>query len=523
MAGLLGFLAFPPASLWPLIFLAWVPLLAAAFGGAERSFGRLFRLGWLGAASYFVLLLHWILLLANDEVTIPGIMLPALFVMAAYLALFFGFALAIAGWLGRRGPLPAELWFPITWTLADHARSVGETAFPWGSLGYALARHPFAIQGAAFTGIFGLTTWIAIANGLAALAWKARGGARWTWAASAAVLVLAPLLWGGAVVTQHPTQARLVAAGEGPASGAGGAVRFTLLQANTSREIKWKPGYRKIVVDDLDAKTRQAARDFDPDLIVWPETAAPVRVTWEPEIAESLDVTVKSIGRWVLVGTLDAIVTGPESYDDYNAALLFTPEAKLRQRYFKSHLVPFGEITPWKRYVPALAKLDFGQSEFTPGVEQTIFDGPRGCRFRVLICFESIFGDLARRGVVDGAGYLVNITNDFWFGRSAGPVQHADMAILRAVENRTPLIRCANSGLSFFVDPYGRVMGETELFTFALPTAELPPGSGGTFFTRHGEWWTRLLLGLGLVLAIVAGARSLGAKRAARERPLVAG
>lgn len=507
LSGLLAFLAFPPVGAWPLIFVAFVPLVLALRSAAPRGFGRLFRLGWLGAFAYFTLLLHWILFLANDEVTIPGIMLPALFVLAAYLALYFGLALGLAGWLGQRGPIPLEVWFALLWTLADRVRDLGETAFPWGTLGYALARHPSAIQGAAYGGVYALTLWIAAVNAAFAIGVRGFCGARRAQGGIAVgaglLLLLLPLAWGSAVVGAIPPSIRLVTAGTGAADGAA-HLRATLLQANTSREIKWKPGYRKLVVDDLNEKTAEAARDFEPDLIIWPETAAPVRIPWEKEIGASVRETIASIGRPVLVGTLDAVITGPNSYEDFNAAILFGPEGEIEQRYYKAHLVPFGEVTPWKRYVPLLTKLDFGQSEFTPGREATIFEGPGGARFRVLICFESIFGEISRQGVRDGARYLVNITNDFWFGRSAGPVQHADMAILRAVEDRTPLLRCANSGLSFFVDPAGRVVGETELFTFALPTAEVAPGLGGSSFTRHGEAWMRALALLAALLAGVA-------------------
>lgn len=519
LSGLLAFLAFPPAGLAPLALVALVPLMRVVFDREVRSPFRAFRLGWLGAAGFFVLLLHWLLLLANDEVTIPGIMLPALFVVAAYLGLYFGLAAGLAHWLGRRTRVPGELWLCVTWLLVDWLRSSGEIGFPWGGLGYAFARMPMVIQIAAWTGVWGITFWILCVNALVTLAWRYGGERRW--GAAAAGLVLLPPIFGALVLQGAEDSVRAVAP---PAERSGAAaiaedeIVATLVQANTPREIKWKVGYRKTVIDDLLEKTRQAAREHDPDLVVWPETAAPIRIPWEKELARSVQETVAEVGRWVLVGTLDAKVLGPEEYEDYNAALLFTPAAEVRQRYYKRHLVPFGEITPFKRILPILARLDFGQSEFTPGREATIFVGPKGARFRVLICFESIFPELAREGVRDGAGVLVNITNDFWFGRSAGPLQHGDMAVLRAVENRVPMLRCANSGLSFFVDPYGRVSSVTPLFTAGLPTAAVRPRGGGSPYTRHGDVGPWILGGvfvLGVVLAL--------AKPAAPGRADVAG
>jgi len=493
--------------------------MRVVFDPAVRSSARAFRLGWLGAAGFFLLLLHWLLLLANDEVTIPGIMLPALFVVAAYLGIYFGLASALAHWLGRRTRVPGELWLCLTWVLVDWLRSSGEIGFPWGGLGYAFARMPTVIQIAAWTGVWGITFWIVCVNALVSLAWRRRVWRRLGLAA--AVLAVIPPVFGALSLRGADRSVRAVSPpGERSGSEAidSDEIVATLVQANTPREIKWKVGYRKTVIDDLLAKTREAARDHDPDLIVWPETAAPIRIPWEKELARSVQDTVAELGRWVLVGTLDAKVLGPEEYEDYNAALLFTPTAEVRQRYYKRHLVPFGEITPFKRMLPILARLDFGQSEFTPGREATIFEGPKGARFRVLICFESIFPELAREGVRDGAGVLVNITNDFWFGRSAGPLQHGDMAVLRAVENRVPMLRCANSGLSFFVDPYGRVSQVTPLFTAGLPTAGVRPRAGGSPYTRHGDVGLAVIAGL-LALGVVVGL----AKPAAPGRADVAG
>jgi apolipoprotein N-acyltransferase len=426
-------------------------------------------------------------------------MVPALLFLSGYLALFFALAAALPGWVERRTGLPAAVTFPAFWTLADFLRSRGVLGFPWGSLGYALAPHPAALQPAAWTGLWGLTLWVVAGNALFASAVRAweerRTRAVLLRAGAALLLVLAPVLFGLAVLSRAPR----------PSADAGEGLRFALLQPNTPREIKWKDGFEGAVVGDLLARTGQAAA-AEPDLVVWPETSAPLLLFWDADLAARVARTLRGLGRWTLVGTLDARLVPGGGMESYNAAVLYDPQGKPVQRYYKQRLVPFSERMPLSGKLPWLNALNFGQSDFTPGREPGLFRaGER--RFSVLICFESIFPELARQRVAAGAEYLVNTTNDFWFGRSAGPVQHAEMAILRAVENRTPVARCANSGISFFVDPYGRVLQRTGLFVEAMPVARLAPGRGGSFYTRHGEWLIAALalLGLGMVAAAVRG------------------
>jgi apolipoprotein N-acyltransferase len=513
VSGLLQFLAFPPVGASWIAFVALVPLFWAAYGpGARPGFRRRFLIGFTAEAVYFAALLHWILYLSNQEVTIPGLMVPALLFMSAYLAAFFAFAIALAGTCQDRGGSPAPLLLPVFWVLMDYLRSLGVLGFPWGSLGYALAPHPEALQISAWTGFWALPLWILIVNALlfSALSAWLTGGRRGAAAraAAAAGVFAAPLVLGAIVLASAPPVSADAPRG----------FRMVMIQANTSREIKWKPGYEGIVIDDLLQRTRSAAEE-DPDLIVWPETAAPVLVLWDRPLAERVSATIAELKRWVLVGTLDARLFPGGRVEDYNAAILYDPEGIPIKRYYKRQLVPFSEAMPFQKEIPWINALNFGQSDFTSGREKDLFT-VKGRRFSVLICFESIFPRLAREAVAGGAQVLINTTNDFWFGRSAGPVQHAEMAIHRAVENRTPLARCANSGISFFVDPYGRVFGRTGLFVEAMPSARLAPGSGGSFYTRHGDW---IVIGL-LLAALVSLAQTLRAgglplaRRFARRR-----
>ncbi|MDM7914483.1 MAG: apolipoprotein N-acyltransferase, partial [Candidatus Eisenbacteria bacterium] len=300
------------------------------------------------------------------------------------------------------------------------------------------------------------------------------------------VLFLAPWVHGSIVLSQAPRDTI-----DGPAG-----IDVAILQPNTSREIKWDPRYREIVIDDLLRRTREAG-EKRPDLIVWPETAVPMVLLQEPVYLAQVEETVRAIHTPLLAGTLDYERT-PDGYLAHNSAALFGADGRLVDRYDKQRLVPFSERMPFQKQAPWLSSLNFGQSDFSPGSRYVLFPVERA-RIGVLICFESIFPELAQRFVAHGANLLVNITNDFWFGDTAAPVQHAEMAIFRAVETRTPLLRCANTGISMVVDPWGRVSHQTRTFVEAridvrVRTVDRPRPP---FHVRHGAWLTIALTGLG--------------------------
>ena len=186
----------------------------------------------------------------------------------------------------------------------------------------------------------------------------------------------------------------------------------------------------------------------------------------------------------------------------WNAAGAWGSDGSLSEIYAKRHLVPFGERMPFEWLVPALGKLELGQAEWEPGRRTVLFPGPAG-PFACLVCFESIFPDLARNDVRAGSRMLVVVTNDEWFGRSAALAQHAAMASFRAVENGVPLLRCANTGITEIVAPDGRVTARARAWEPAVLVGELPAATGPTPYDRLGDWpgALALLSVLGLALA----------------------
>lgn len=490
--------AFPPLRVWPMVFVAWVPLwLGIAREQANLRWRQAFLRGWgMGFVAY-ALILHWLLALSNEEVTIPGLMYPSLALIAFYLALFQGAAAAAAVALARASRVPFLVLAPLATVLAEWLRSVGPLGFPWGSPVYALARIPLLIQSASLLGFSGLT-FLLLATGALLLA--ALRGRRLA-AAAAGGLVGLVALHGALVLARHPVGGREL--DRRP-------VRVLVAQPNIPREIKWKPEKRQEVIARVFAHGAQAVAAGRAaggyDLFVWPETVFPIPIFDDRQLAASVRAFVDTLGSPLLIGTQETVWErqgGKPSYAAFNSAVLIDSGGSCSLPYRKIALVPFSERMPLQKIAPFLNAIDFGQSDFSAGT------GPENFRsgdeeIATLICFESVFPPLARQAVRQGATLLVNITNDFWFGRSAGPVQHAEMSILRAVENRVPLVRCANTGISFVVDPWGRVSHVTPVFETAAFVATVAAG-GGSFATRHGDWTVGLFalgVGLALVLAV---------------------
>jgi apolipoprotein N-acyltransferase len=427
--------------------------------------------------------------------THPWVIYPAVLVLAAYLGLFvalFGF---IVRFVRRRIGWSPLVTAPAAWAAAEWVKSWGPLGCPWGNLGYALAREPVWIQAASVVGASGLTVWIVTVNALLAGALAARTKtSRALRVLAAAGIVAAPILWGSA---------RLRGADGHP------SLTVALIQPNIRSDEKWDPARQEKSVTTLTRLTLAAARrEPRPDLVVWPETALPFYVRLEPAKLIRLFDLARQAGVPLLIGYPDAQLTTQGSVITHNAAGLVLPNGTIAGQYEKIHLVPFGERIPFQGVFPFLGRIDLGQAEWTPGDAYTVLS-LRGSAFSVLICFESIFPELARRFAGEGAQFLVNITNDEWFGPTAAPWQHSDMAILRSAELGMGMARCANTGISMFIDPYGRVTAETPLFHEATLVGTLHLATRPTFYAVWGEALAFLCVGLVTVLLALAWYRPL--------------
>jgi apolipoprotein N-acyltransferase len=488
----------------PLVFVALVPLLVwmqreskgppAPTAPVEKPRGGGW-IPWITGIVFNAILFWWLVRLPATAMTHPWIIFPGLLVLAAYL----GFYVALFGWLAwfirRRTGWSPLVVAPAVWGATEWLKSSGPLGCPWGNVSYALAEHPAWIQGASLAGAPGLSIWIVCVNALFAGAITSR---RWfsrvALAVLAILLTVLPVLWGRARVRAFS-----------PAE----SVRVALVQPNIGSEEKWDVAHQERSVRALARLSREAVtQDPKPDLIVWPETALPFYVRLETPKLQRLFDLARDLRVPILTGYPDATFSMSGGPITHNSAGLVLPSGAIALQYDKIHLVPFGERIPFQGILPFLGKLDLGQAEWTPGTKAVLFPLKRA-PFGVLICFESIFPELARDYAVDGARFLVNITNDEWFGPTAAPRQHADMAILRSVEQGMGMARCANTGISMIIDPVGRVTQRTPLFREALVTGDVVLGSEPTLFRLWGDWLTGLCLGLCLVLTLLGWYRPL--------------
>ena len=481
LSGALLSLAFPCHPDHPLAFLyhplwahcALVPLLLSLQG---RGFKAGFAAGWISGLVWNLLSLYWV---AYTQGGGPAVV-AGTGLMAAYLGLFTGLCIGLFNVLAARWGAKALALLPLLWTGQEYLLSLGELGFPWLLLGHSQAALPHFIQYATWTGIFGVSCWVVGLNALFYLALVERR------------VFLAGIALGYLLPWVHAQSAMAA-----PVPDAG--LRIGLIQPNTTYADKWGPNGLERTFSALATLSRQATKR-DPELLVWPETALPCDPIRRAGCRGRVQALVEELDVPVLTGAPHA---------NYNAAFFVQPGAVTLPSYAKMHLVPFGERTPYRDAIPLLRDIDWtrltgdlGPAEFARGTEHAVFAHPQH-PFAVLICFESIFPNLVRQHVAAGARVLVNITNDSWFGRSAGPYQHALINAMRAVENRTAIARAATTGISLFIDPFGRTYEATDLFTPAIAVATVPVGQPATFYTRHGDLfaWGCLLI---VLVAFVA-------------------
>jgi apolipoprotein N-acyltransferase len=477
----------------PLGFLAWVafvPLLEAldrrlSTGTSLRS---VFGIGYAFAFVFYLLGIHWIARLSEVAITVPWLKYPAWVFAAGYLAVFGGLSAVLAGALVRMARLPLMVAFPAAFLFVEELRASGELGFPWFQPGYTQHAYVPVIQLASLGSVSLVTLWLLVINVLAWRAWRGTARAR---AALGAVLLLAlPWAWGARVLDAAP-----------PANGP----PVALVQPNIPGEMKWSGKHQGEILDRiLSLSARAAADTARPGIVIWPETATGTYLRREPGQAIAVLDFCRRAQVAIFTGLAEYSIGSDGVIHHFNAAGLFLPDGTMSPVYAKRHLVPFGERMPFQWLVPALGHVELGQAEWTPGVEPVLFTGGTGS-FGCLVCFESIFPDLARDDVRRGATWLVNITNDEWFGRSTALYQHAAMAVFRAVENHVPIARCANTGLTILIDGHGRVRGRLPVWSEGVLVSRLSPAGPPTLYTRVGDWpgvLAALIVAIGLVVGV---------------------
>ena len=493
LAGALLALSFPKPDFSVLAWFAFVPLLLAI---AKKSPARAFRLGLVCGLTAYGGILYWLNIVMTLYGKLPWAISFCLFlILAAYLGLF----VAIVVMLVRRGEIAGIsplLSFPTLWVGFEYLRSFLLSGFPWASLGYTQYRVLPLIQIADITGVYGLSFLIALAN--VVLLWIIKGAVmrgHSVYPAKSAALLLLLL-----VLTLGYGFMRLNSVENGA------PLKVALVQGNIPQDIKWDPDFQESTVAVYEKLTREACSN-GAGLVVWPESALPFYFQSGGEYTRRVKSLAAKLNTFMVVGS-PAAEQEQEQIRYLNSAFLLSPAGTVVGRSDKIHLVPFGEYVPLARMLPFVHKLVVGIGDFSPG-EGTIPLRIGKEKIGILICFEGIFPELSRSYVQAGSRLLVNITNDAWYGRSSAPYQHLSMTVFRAVENRVPLIRAANTGITAIIDSKGHIRGMTQLFKEEYLTGEVRFGTAETIYTRYGDVFAGLCLALSAVIIVLAYRRKV--------------
>ncbi|MFP4475122.1 MAG: apolipoprotein N-acyltransferase [Desulfatibacillaceae bacterium] len=478
-SGLLLTAAFPKVGLDPLAWVALVPLLWAVRKAPPKT---AFWLGLVFGIFHNASLLYWIEGVVRVYGYLPVyISVPALAMLTLYMSLYPAIAAGVLRSAVSR-PGWVAVAFPVLWVAGDYARTYLLSGFPWEFVGYSQYQRLSVIQIADLAGVYGVTGLLVAANSAIFLVVLTLAGRRWgnvvpdkkhvgVPIGAVAVLVAASLGYGmvkagGPVAGDHPATASV-----------------TVVQGNIEQGLKWD----KTFVEETVSRyvNLSLAAGGNSDLVVWPETALPFYFPQDTKNSRRVIRAIQKTGAWFLVGSpAYAMKNGGHRF--YNAAFMISPLGDAAGRYDKVHLVPYGEYVPLRRFFPFLGKLVEHVGDFTRGKKGHTLDWAKGS-VGVMICYEIIFPDLARKQAAAGADLLVTITNDAWFGTSSAPYQHFSMSVLRAVENRRSVVRAANTGISGFVAPNGEMLARTDLMESTALTRDVPIMPEKTFYTRRGD------------------------------------
>ena len=493
ISGALIVLAFPVFDLYLVAWVAFIPFLLSLW---EKSPGEAFKAGFLFGVVYFFGTLYWI----YHSITFYGgisfvASISMVFLLSSYLSIYPAvFAYFFSSFI-KNTRLPALLIGPVLWVVLEFARTYALTGFPWSSIGYSQYKFLSVIQVSDITGVYGISFLVlafncAIVDGLLL---KARIRKMPLFPLSYTIIgfvilfivIVSSLGYGFWRLGQDRT---------------GHLVKAGLTQGNIEQDKKWDLAFQKYVMDTYVGLSQDVAGK-SPDLIIWPETAVPFIFGEDKENTEQLVQFQKTLNSYLLFGSVLEKNTAAQQPSLTNSVLLLDKEGKIVYQYDKIHLVPFGEYVPLRNFLFFVDKLVAGIGDYVPGNQYIKAETPFGS-FAPMVCYEIIFPGLVRKFYSTNGDFIVTVTNDAWFGKTAGPYQHFSMAVFRAIENRKPVMRSANTGISGFIDSSGRIISRTELFKRQVLYGEIKTDNTLTFYSRYGDLFTYFCILISAVLFI---------------------
>jgi apolipoprotein N-acyltransferase len=501
LAGALSVLAMAPFNAWPVLFLTFpvvVFLIDGAGGGNWRGVGAAAIAGWWFGLGYFVFGLYWIgYAFLVDASTFAWLLPFAILGLPAYLALFtaFGFALARLIWTPDNSRVLA---LAASLTIAEWLRGQLLTGFPWNAFGYALTEPLALAQTASLIGLWGMT-FLAVAifaSPAVLIDGGARGRSPWMPPVLAVIALMVMGIFGVVRLSVHPT-VRVA------------NTKLRIMQPNLQQDEKFNYSAKAAVMQKYltlsdRAPGPQSTGVRDASILIWPESAFPFFLTREADVmAQIADLLPK--GTLLITGSVRApdLPPGTRVTRAYNSVYVIDHDGSVLSIYDKLHLVPFGEFLPFQDLMEKLGFMQLTKitGGFIPGTVRRTMEIPGAPRALPLICYEAIFpAGLAARD--DRPGWIVNLTNDGWFGISTGPYQHLQQARLRAIEQGLPVVRAANTGISAVIDPLGRIVARLGLGVEGVLDSALPAAIAPTIYAGIGDIPAAIIVALALIVVV---------------------
>lgn len=480
LSALLLSLSFP---MYDFEILAWIGIIPLLFIIKESSPKIAFLWSWLSGTSFSIFTLNWLTGTMSNYGGIPSwISFLILLLLSAYIGIFSGLFGLLTSYITRKvNNIPFTFVAAAVWVTLEYIRAHLFTGFPWASLGYSQYKFLHIIQISDITSLYGVSFLIIAVNAalfeVLHLLKKRKRPARLLSYSSifiTAFLFIISLIYGNYKLQQtyyNPDN----------------NVKVAVIQGNIPQNLKWDRNFQRKTIDIYKQLSEEAAKE-NPELVIWPETAAPFFFQEQSAYQKEIYDLARQNNISLLFGSPSFTFIDEYNIKLFNSAWLISPDGKAVSRYDKMHLVPFGEYVPLSKILFFLEKMVAGIGDFMPGKDFTVLhDDTIKLRFGTVICFEVIFPDLVRKFVLNGAEFMTTITNDAWFGKTSAPYQHFSMVVFRAVENRVYFARAANTGISGFISPTGKILNTTPIFVESQIVQNITPATTKTFYTLYGD------------------------------------
>jgi apolipoprotein N-acyltransferase len=490
LSGILLFLSFPKYGSGLIAWIALIPLFWAL--KETKTIRQALLLGFISGLIGHVGIIYWITFVVVNYGYLPiylGITLMLL--LATYLSIYIAIFAGCVIFFQKK--IALYIIAPVLWVCLEYCKSCFFTGFPWENLGYSQYLHINLIQVADIVGVYGLSFVIVLANATLVEVIEKRSKQAFITLSVVALIIVIIFVYGINRTKQVDNYLANASATE-----------VTLVQGNIDQSIKWEDSYQKETVSIYERLSMQNAPEKT-GLIIWPETAVPFNYQDESDLRKRVRDTAIKTNSWFIFGSTSYVQQKHER-DYYNSAYLLAPDGEIKGKYDKVHLVPYGEYVPLRDVFPFIRKLTAGMGDFSVGTGYyplSLDDRKVG----ILICYEAILPLAARMYKNAGAGLLINITNDAWFGATSAPYQHLSMAVFRAVETKMFLVRAANTGISGIVNPKGEIVSQSRIFESSVVKGNAKFAYIKTIYASFGDILVLICFGFVLVsiLWIVSG------------------